>query len=132
MDYYYRILGMVLITVMLCCAVPKNISELRMVLVICGFLAVAWFIVYLLEPIIGFMRELSEIGTFTNEYTVILFKITGICILSQLAVLICSDSGNASMGKILQLSSNVIVIYLGIPIFQSLLGILQEILRKAA
>lgn len=131
MDYYFRILGMVLITVTLCCAVPKNTAELRMAMVICGILIVGWFAVYLLEPIFDFMRELSDIGSFSNEYTVILFKITGVCIVSQLATLICTDSGNASLGKILQFSSNAVVIYLGIPIFRSLLGVLQEILRKA-
>ena len=47
-----------------------------------------------------------------------------------IAGLICRDSGNGSMGKMVQLLGNAGILYLSIPVVRMFLDLLQEILGE--
>ena len=57
-----------------------------------------------------------------------LIKITGIAFLSEFAVSICKDSGEAAIASKIEIGSKIIIISMSIPIISSLLEIILKIL----
>ena len=60
----------------------------------------------------------------------ILMKSTGIGIITEIANLVCKDAGNESMGKSMQLLGTAVILYLSLPLFQTLIELLQKILGE--
>lgn len=83
-----------------------------------------------IRPILAFLEELEEIGGLDGDMIRILLQIAGIGIVSEIAVPVCNDAGNTSVGKSLQFLAVMIMLWLSIPLFRSLIQVLQEILGQ--
>ena len=81
-----------------------------------------------LKPVIDFLSVLEAAGGLNSGMLEILLKISGIGIVSEVAVLVCGDSGNASLGKALQLMGSAVILWLSLPTFQMLLELIVNIL----
>ena len=82
------------------------------------------------RPILDFAEELEAIGNLDGHMVRILLKLLGIGLISEIAVLTCNDSGNASLGKSLQLLTMAVMLYHAVPLYRSLITMLQEILGQ--
>ena len=82
------------------------------------------------RPMLDFLEELEAIGSLDSHMVRILLKLLGIGLVSEVAVLACNDSGNASLGKSLQLLTMMVMMYHAIPLYRSLIALLQEILGQ--
>lgn len=60
----------------------------------------------------------------------ILLKAVGIGLVSEIAGLVCTDAGNGSLGKTLQMLGSAVILYLSLPIFTAMLELIREILRE--
>ena len=58
----------------------------------------------------------------------ILLKAVGEGLVSEVGALLCTDSGNGSLGKLLQLLGSAVVLWLSLPLFTMLLELIQELL----
>ena len=105
----------------------KDMSSL-LVMAVCTMLAL--MAAQYIRPVLDFVREMEEIGGIDPEMVRALVKIAGIGLISEIAVLVCTDAGNAAMGKSLQLLAAMVMLSLSVPLFRSLIGILQEILGQ--
>ena len=83
-----------------------------------------------IRPILEFLGELEEIGGLDREMVRILLKIVGIGMITEIAAPVCADAGNASVGKSLQFLGAMVMLSLSVPLFRSLVQILQEILGQ--
>lgn len=81
-----------------------------------------------LQPVIAFFKKLQTIGNLDNDLVSVVLKIVGIGIVTEIAVLICKDAGNESMGKALQIVSTATILWMSIPVFESLISLLDKIL----
>lgn len=81
-----------------------------------------------LQPVIAFFKKLQTIGNLDNDLVSVVLRIVGIGVVTEIAVLICKDAGNESMGKTLQIVSTVTVLWMSIPVFESLISLLDKIL----
>ena len=81
-----------------------------------------------LDPVIVFFEQLQAVGNVNHDLIRILLKITGITLISEVSGMVCADAGNASLGKALQFLASAVILWLSIPVFQSLLELVQEIL----
>lgn len=81
-----------------------------------------------LQPVIAFLEQLEELGGLDENLVGILLKAAGIGFLSEIAGLVCEDAGNKSMGKALQILGTGVILWLSIPLFQSLLDLISQIL----
>ena len=81
-----------------------------------------------LQPIVSFVKKLQEIGNLDSELLTVVLKVVGIGIVTEIAVLICKDAGNESMGKTLQLVSSSAILWLSLPVFEKLLALVDKIL----
>ena len=83
-----------------------------------------------IRPVLNFVAELETMGNLDGDLVRILLKLLGIGLISEIGVLTCNDSGNASLGKSLQMLTTMVMLYHAVPLYRSLMGLLQEILGQ--
>ncbi len=128
MDTYVKALAGVLVTLVLYLVLAKqnkDISVLLTVLVCCMIIVAA---INYLEPVISFVDKLETLGQFNSDMLSILLKAVGIGLLAEVTALICSDAGNAALGKTVQILASVAILWLSVPLFTSLIELVEEIL----
>ena len=81
-----------------------------------------------LEPILEFLQELEVLGSLQQDMLGILLKAVGISLVGEIAGTICADSGNASLGKAIQLLASAVILYLSLPILNTMLELIRKIL----
>lgn len=81
-----------------------------------------------LSGIIQLINTIENKLAINSQFIAILIKITGIAFLSEFAVSICKDSGEASIANKIEIGSKIIIISMSIPIISSLLEIILKIL----
>lgn len=119
-----------MIAVILILAIPSDRKEFGLLLSMTVCVAVAIIAVSYLKPVISFVRQLQEVGNLDPDVLKIMLKAVGIGIVGEIAAMICKDSGNGSLGKTLQYLSATMMIWLSLPLFTSLLNLLQRMLGK--
>ena len=82
----------------------------------------------ILQPIVSFVKKLQGIGKLDSDLVSVVLKVVGVGIVTEIAVLICKDAGNESMGKTLQFVSAAVILWMSIPVFEKLLSLLDNIL----
>lgn len=128
MALFLKAVSAVLIAVVLTLTLGKQGREMAGLLslaVCCMILVMAmdfW------SPVADFLDTLESIGNLNGEMVSSLLKVVGIGILTEIAALICSDAGTASLGKALQFLGSTVILWLCIPMFQALLELIQDIL----
>lgn len=81
-----------------------------------------------LTGIINLLQSIANKTTINANFLGILLKITGIAFLSEFAVSICKDSGEAAIASKIEIGSKIIIISMSIPIISSLLEIILKVL----
>lgn len=130
MDKFVQAAALVLIAVVLALTLGKLGKDISMLLVIAACVMVMVIGLEYLEPVMDFLMQLEALGNLDSGMLSILFKVVGIGILSEVAGMICTDSGNGSLGKVLQIAGTAVILWLSIPIFQVLLELIQDILGE--
>ena len=128
MDVFLKATGAVLITVILYLTVSKQNKDISTLIAITGCCAIMLAALTYLSQVIEFIKKLKSMIGFDNELINILLKSVGIGIITEITTLICSDSGNASLGKTLQILASAVILCISLPIFNQLLELLQQIL----
>lgn len=120
----------VLLTVILGLALGKQGKEAALLLTLAVCCMVCCLAVSYLRPVVDFIHQLQAVGQLNDEMLEILLKVVGIGLIGEIASLICSDAGNAALGKALQLLSAAVILWLSLPLLTQLLELVQNILRK--
>ncbi len=81
-----------------------------------------------LTGIINLLQSLANKTSINSTFLSLLIKITGIAFLSEFAVSICKDSGEAAIANKIEIGTKIIIISMSIPIITSLLEIILKIL----
>ena len=127
MDNFLKATAGILISLILCLTLKKHANDfatLITILVCCMVLSVA---AEYLEPTLSFIVTLEELGNFDSDMLDLILKAVGIGILTELTCTICIDSGNSSMGKALQILASTVILWLAMPLFTSLISLIEEI-----
>ena len=80
-----------------------------------------------LAGIISLLQSLANKASINTEFLTLLIKITGIAFLSEFAVSICKDAGEAAIASKMEIGAKLIIISMSIPIISSLLEIILKI-----
>ena len=122
--------GAVFLAMILTVNLSSHRKDMAALLTLAVCVMVALVAVQYVRPVLNFVEELEEIGGLDGDMLRILLKIVGIGVLSEIAVPVCADAGNASVGKSLQFLAVMVILSMSIPLFRSLIQVLQEILGK--
>lgn len=114
-----------LIVWMLLAKQSKEISLSLSIIVCCIILIAAMAYV---KPVLDFLARLENLGQLDSEMISILLNAVGIILLSELVALLCKDSGNAALGNSVQLLGTAVILWLSLPMLNSVLDTIEEIL----
>lgn len=128
MEDYFKICAGVILAVILGIALSKQNADVAMVLSILVCCMVLTAMAGFLEPVMDFLRELQQMAQLDDQLVGILLKAVGIGLVSEIAALICTDSGNGALGKGLQILASAVILCLCLPLMRSLLELMNEIL----
>ena len=126
MDMFLQASALVLLGLILCQTLDKNFSVL-----LCMGISVMILVagISFFRPVMAFLEELQSLCNLRSDMLLILLKVTFVCIITEIAALLCADGGNASLAQSLKLFSSVVALWLSIPVFRALLDLLQRILE---
>lgn len=128
MDVFMKSAAGVLIAVVMSLVLSRQGKDYAVLLVICVCCMVGAASIIYIEKIVDFMKSLESIGNLNHELLSVLFKCVGIGLLSEITTTICTDSGNTALGKMLQILSASVILWLCIPMFTKLLELVQQVL----
>ena len=117
----------VLVAVVLILALGRKDLGLILSMAVCAMTAMA--AAQLLEPVTALLDTLESLGGLDGDLVAILFKAVGVGLITDIAAMVCTDSGNASLAKAVGLLGTAAVLWLSLPMFEALLSLIQEILE---
>ncbi len=130
MELYWKTAAAVLLTVILVLAVGRQEKDMGTVLSMAVCAMAGTVVISYLEPVMDLLWKLEDMGGLGGGMLGILLKAVGIALVTQMARKICTDAGNGSLGAMLELLGSAVILYLSIPLFDSFLTLLREILGE--
>ena len=128
MNLFLKAAAGVIVAVVLCITLSKSGKDISLLLslAVCCMVLVAG--ISYLETVFGFFDKLQTVGNLDKDSITIVFKATGIGMLAEITNLICIDAGYSTLGKSIKVLSTGVILWLSIPLFESLLDLLDTIL----
>ncbi len=128
MALFWKAAAGALLAAILSLALGKWSKDMSVLLSMAVSCMIAMIIVAYLEPVLDFLRQLESLGDLQGDMLGILLKALGIGLVAEIAGIVCTDAGNSSLAKSLQLLGGAVILWLSIPIFNALLDLIQDIL----
>ena len=128
MELFWKGIAAALIGAILALVLSKQEKDLSLLLTMAGCTLILMLVLGFLEPVLEFLRELQELGDLNADMLVLLLKAVGIGMIAEIAGLICTDAGNASLGKTVQFLGTSAVLWLSLPVLRMLLDLVKSIL----
>ena len=123
-----KIIGIGFLTLIITIILKETKKEYAIYAVLIGGAIIIFYSMDMVKSIIDFIQELSHNSNYNNAFISLLLKITGISILTEYAVSICKDSGEAAIASKIELGSKIIIISMSIPIISTTLDTLTKLL----
>ncbi len=129
MEAFWKAAAIVILTVILCVTLGKAEKDISVVLTVTACCMVGIVAMQYLSAIVDFLWELGRSSGYQNSSIALLLKITGVALMTDLTGLISCDAGNSSLGRVVQILGTSVILFLSLPLFESLFSIIQEIMR---
>ena len=123
-----KIVGIALIAVIIIVILKQYRPEYAIFVTIVTGILILSLVINQLSGVINLIKSIQDKSSINTQFIAILLKITGIAFLSEFAVSICKDSGEAAIASKIEMGSKIIIISMSIPIISSLLDIILKIL----
>ena len=129
MDGFWKAAAVMILTIILGVSLGKSEKEFAIVLSVTACCMVVLIAMQYLSEVITFLWKLGDRSSDSFPFLETLLKITGVALVTELTGMISTDAGNSSLGKAMQILGVSVILFLSLPLFESLLTIVQEILR---
>ena len=123
-----KIIGIALIALVIIIMLKQYRPEYAIFISILTGILILFFVMDRLTGIINLIESIQDKFSINTQFIALLIKITGIAFLSEFAVSVCKDSGEAAIASKIEIGSKIIIISMSIPIISSLLEIILKIL----
>ena len=127
MELYLKCIAGALVGVVLLLTLGRRDLGLALSLTVCVLVALG--AMAYLKPVVELLHTLEELGSLDSGLLTILFKTVGMGLITEMAAMVCTDSGSASMARAIQLLGTAAVLWLSLPLFEALLSLIGEILE---
>ena len=123
-----KIIGIGLIALIIIILLKQYKPEFAIYISLLTGVLILLFVKDELSGIISLLQSFADKVSINSTFLVLLIKITGIAFLSEFAVSICKDSGEAAIASKIEIGTKIIIISMSIPIISSLLEIILSVL----
>ena len=130
MSDFWKTVAVALVAVILGLAVEKGEKDIAAVLGVMVCCIAAGVAVNYLEPVLDLLWELQQLCNLPDGLLSVLIKAVGIALVAELSATVCTDAGNASLGKMLQILGGAAVLSLSVPMFRALMTMIREMIGE--
>ena len=123
-----KIIGIAFIALIIIIMLKQYRPEYAIFISILTGILILFLVMDRLTGIINLIETIQDKFSINTKFIALLIKITGIAFLSEFAVSVCKDSGEAAIASKIEIGSKIIIISMSIPILSSLLEIILKIL----
>ena len=123
-----KIIGIALIALIIIIMLKQYRPEYAIFISILTGIVILFLVMYRLTGIINLIESIQDKFSINTQFIALLIKITGIAFLSEFAISVCKDSGEAAIASKIEIGSKIIIISMSVPIISSLLEIILKIL----
>ena len=123
-----KIIGIALIALIIIIMLKQYRPEYAIFISILTGVLILFLVMDRLTGIVNLIESIQDKFSINTQFIALLIKITGIAFLSEFAVSVCKDSGEAAIASKIEIGSKIIIISMSIPIISSLLEIILKIL----
>ena len=128
MEEIIKIIGIGLVALVIIIILKQYRPEYAIYVSIIAGILILFLAMEKLSGVINLLQSISDKTFINKQFLGILLKITGIAIITEFAVSVCSDAGEKAIASKIEIGSKVIIITMSIPIISSLLELIIEIL----
>ena len=128
MEEIIKIIGIGLVALVIIIILKQYRPEYAVYASIIAGILILFLAMEKLSGVINLLQSISDKTFINKQFLGILLKITGIAIITEFAVSVCSDAGEKAIASKIEIGSKVIIITMSIPIISSLLELIIEIL----
>lgn len=128
MEQFWKIIALTLLGVILWLVVNARSKDISVLLTLAVCCAVAAAAIQYLRPVLDFLGQLVSAGQLEQGLLAIVLKAVGVGLITEITGMICADAGNASMGGMVRFFGSAVILSVSVPVFQTLLDLLGEIL----
>ena len=119
-----------MLSVILILSMGSHCKDMSLMLTLGVCILVATATMHYLRPVLDFIDSLISLGGLDSALVQILLKSAGICIIGEISALICTDAGNSSMAKSIQMLATAVVLWLSLPLFGMLVELLKDLMGE--
>lgn len=130
MDWFLQGAAGVLVAVILWIVLSKQGKEFGLLLTIGASCLILLTAFRFIEPVLDLLLQLQTIGNLRPEWLSIMLKAVGIGLVVEIGSLICADAGNAALSKTIQLLGTASILWLCIPLMNSVITLIEQILGE--
>lgn len=123
-----KIIGIALIALIIIILLKQYRPEFAIYISILTGILILLLVMDKLTGIINLLKSLANKASINTTFLILLLKMTAIAFLSEFAVSICKDSGEAAIASKIEIGTKIIIISMSIPIISSLLEIILKVL----
>lgn len=123
-----KIIGIALIALIIIIMLKQYRPEYAIFISILTGILILFLVMDRLTGIINLIESIQDKFSINTQFIALLIKITGIAFLSEFAISVCKDSGEAAIASKIEIGSKIIIISMSIPIISNLLEIILKIL----
>lgn len=131
MVMFWKAAAIVIVTVILSAAVGKKEKDIAVVLIVVACCGIAGLAMQTLSDVIAFLWKLCDFSEYQNPFAGTMLKIAGVAVVTEMTSLVSVDAGCSSLEKAMQFLGTVTILSLSLPLFESFINIVQEILNFA-
>jgi len=128
METFWKAIAVIILTVILGVTLGKTEKDISVVWSVTACSIIMIIAMQYLEEVIAFLWQLSSKESEQIPSIIIILKITGVALVTELTTLISSDAGNSSLGKAVEILGNAAILNLALPLLETFLTILQELM----
>lgn len=103
----------------------KTLALMLSILACCGILLLG---AQLLHPLMTVIAKLKTLTGIQDTIISPLLKTAGIGLITQIAMGVCSDAGEVSLSKTVEISGGVLALYTALPLLLSVIELLEKLL----
>ena len=129
MSDMFKIIGVALITAITAIILRSTKPELSFVVTLVGVIVVLTFVVDMLEGTMAVFTSISQIAGVENGLLKMLLKIVGVGYITEFGAGILTDFGSISMADKVTLAGKITILFLSLPVVESLLQLLGGFLQ---
>ena len=127
---FWKGIALALIACILALTVQKQDKTYAFLVSVVSCMAVTAITVSYMRPVFAFLSDLTSLGDIYADTLSILLRALGVGLTAEVTAMFCTDSGNASLTKSIQLLGGAAILYVSIPLFSAILELIEEIVGE--